>query len=928
VRAQKKLLGCLGLAAIVLALAAPAGAQAAFGLKSISAQAINADGSVDLQAGSHPFAYRVNVTMNQNSENLPEGVLRDLFVELPTGFSGNPLAAPKCPGATFEGLQSLCPANTQVGFAKVTFGEKPSQESISPVYNLSTPLGTPARLGFSVGGFNSFQEAGLRPSDYGLNVFDLTVPSLKIQSITETIWGVPADSRHDPERRCGDTGNYGCPTDSPRLAFLSLPTSCTGPLKTTVSVDSFEAPGVFDKKTVSSVDDNGIEAGLENCEAPPFEPTITAQPETAAADSPTGLHVNVHVPQSKDPEQLASAHLKDTVVSFPPGVVINPSGGDGLGACALEGPQGINLPKSTDPTVPEPAAVSEAAKCPPSSKVGTVSVKTPALDHPLPGTVYLARQFENPFNSLLALYIGINDPVSGIVIKLAGRVELDPVTGQLTTSFENNPQQPVEDLEVDIFGGPRANLTTPGTCGSYHTNATLVPWTTPEGATVTKSSSFAISAAAAAGPCANSEAEKPNSPAFEAGTATPLAGTYSPFVLKMSRENGSQHFSALNVTMPPGLTGKLAGIPYCSEAQLAQAKARSNPGEGVLEAAQPSCPQASDVGTATVGAGSGSPLYVSGHAYLAGPYKGAPLSLAIITPAIAGPFDLGTVVVRSALFVDENTAQITVKSDPIPTILAGIPLDVRSITVKIDRSNFTLNPTSCEVMAVSGEAISTTGQAAPLKNRFQVGGCRGLNFSPKIAISFKGGTKRAQHPALRTVITRPEGQANFGKVSVALPSTQFIDQNHVGNPCTRPKFAEGNCPRISELGTATAYTPLLDKPLKGKVYFRANGGARTLPDIVIDLNGQVHFVLVGFVDTIHKKGSEQARVRTTFAQNPDAPVSKVILQLFGGKRGTIVNSQNLCKTKVPQTAIVKMTGQNGKTHDSEPKIANSCPKKK
>ena len=927
-RTRKKPASCLGLLAILAALLVPAGAQADFGLHGLSATALQANGLPDLQAGSHPFEYKLGFTMNPALGGLPEGTLRDVIVDLPPGMVGDPLAVPRCDTAVFEGQASLCPGNSQVGITRGVFGGTEAFEQ--PIYNLTPPLGSPLRLGFSLTSLNVFQDASLRPSDYGATVSDLTVPNVQLNSITQTIWGIPADKSHDADRFCvsGVTQTRGCSTDSPRLPFLSLPTSCTGPLETTVSVDSVEQPGVFDSETVSSVNENGVEAGLKNCEAPPFSPTISAQPETGAADSPTGLNVALKVPQNPDPEGLATANLKDVSLTLPAGLAINPSSGDGLNACALEGSEGINLPKSTDPNVPEPAAVGEAAKCPAASKVGTVEVQTPLLDHSVPGTVYLAKQGENPFGSLIALYVALDDPISGIVVKLAGKVEPDPVSGQLKATFQNNPQLPFENLNFSFTGGPRATLTTPSTCGKYTSAAALTPWSAPEGATAQRSSSFSVTSSATGGPCAASEAQLPNAPSFEAGTATPLAGTYSPFVMKLSRENGSQRFSGLNVTLPPGVAAKFAGVTECSEAQIAQAKARSDLGQGALEAAQPSCPQGSALGTVTVGAGSGSPLYVQGQAYLAGPYKGAPFSIAIITPAIAGPFDLGTVVVRAALYVDETTGQGTIKSDPIPTILHGIPLDVRSVTVRIDRKGFTLNPTSCEAKAVSGQLISTTGQSASLSNRFQVGGCRGLDFSPKIAISFNGATKRAQHPALKTVLTRPEGQANFGKVSVTLPSTQFIDQNHIGNPCTRPKFTEGKCPKISELGTATAYTPLLDKPLKGKVYFRANGGARPLPDIVVDLNGQVHLVLVGFVDSVHKKGSEQSRVRTTFAQNPDAPVSKVVLQLFGGKRGAIVNSQNLCKTKVPQTAIVKMSGQNGKEHNSEPKIANNCAKKK
>jgi hypothetical protein len=318
---------------------------------------------------------------------------------------------------------------------------------------------------------------------------------------------------------------------------------------------------------------------------------------------------------------------------------------------------------------------------------------------------------------------------------------------------------------------------------------------------------------------------------------------------------------------------------------------------------------------------------VQGKAYLAGPYKGAPLSMAIITPAIAGPFDLGTVVVRAALYVNESTAQVTVRSDPIPHILAGIPLDVRSVAVRIDRSQFALNPTRCTDLAVSGEEVSTAGAVAALKNHFGLNGCNSLGFSPKLSLNLAGGTRRSQHPSLKAVLTQPAGQANIARASVTLPGTEFIDQNHISNPCTRAQFGAGQCPPGSVLGTAKAYSPLLEKPLSGKVYFRSNGGERDLPDVVADLNGQIHVVLVGFVDSVHHKGSEESRIRNTFAVVPDAPVSKFVLQLNGGKtKGLLVNSQNLCAPGVSHKAIAKFSAQNGKVHNFDPLVGNGCKK--
>jgi hypothetical protein len=921
VNARKPLAAGLGLALALIALLIPTAAQAAFGINGLEATATNKDGSIDLQAGSHPYEYKIHFSFNHNSSGNLEGTLRDLFADLPPGLVANPEAVPRCSGADFEGLTPACPGNTQVGRVEVAAEGFPVL--FTAIYNLVPPKGVAASLGTTLFGVNSFQEGSLRTSDYGISAADVTLPTfLKFQSVTETLWGTPPDPGHDAQRECRNSEGVliegGCPSEIPPVPFLTLPTSCTGPLQTTVRVDSVEEPDLLRSETSESLNDGGNPAGLTGCQAPPFEPTITAQPETAAAESPTGLHVHLHFGQGQDPEQPASAHLKSAVVTLPQGLALNPSTADGLGACALEGPGGINLPGSEEP------AASEPAKCPASSKVGTVEVDTQLLDHPVPGTIYIARQGENPFHSLIALYIAAEDPDRGIVVKLAGKVEPDPVTGQLKATFPNNPQLPFEDVHVDFQGGPRAALTTPSTCGKYTTTTNLTPWTAPQGEDAFPSDSFNVTGGAGGGGCPHNEGEMPNKPSFEAGTVAPLAGSYSPFVLKLRRENGSQQLRALNVTLPPGLTGKLAGVQECSDAQVAVAESRRNPGEGALEKSSPSCPAASEIGVVNVGAGSGSPLFVQGHAYLAGPYKGASLSAAIITPAVAGPFDLGTVVVRAALYVNEATGQITVKSDPVPTILEGIPLDVRSIAVQVNRHEFMLNPTSCEPMAVGAEAISPIFAAA-VSQRFQVGGCRGLEFSPKLSLKLSGGTRRNQHPALHAVLTQPSGQANIARLSFTLPATEFIDQNHISNPCTRPQFNEGKCPPSSVLGKVRAFTPLLDKPLEGPIYFRANGGERELPDVVADLHGQVHLVSVGFVDSVHHKGSEESRVRTTIGVVPDAPVSKIVIDLNSGKkRGLFVNSQNLCKTKASQRATVNLTGQNGKTHNFNPLVGNSC----
>jgi hypothetical protein len=923
----KRLLLGVVLALLASSAVMPLSADANFGIKSISAAALEANGAPDLQAGSHPYAYRVNITLNQDSSGEAEGNMRGVIVDLPPGMVGNPQAIPKCSGQDFEGQTVSCPGDTQIGIAEFRLGG--GVPGFTPIYNLNPPVGIAARVGFSVTNLNALQDAQLRGSDYGVSIFDQTVPSTaRLSFVTETIWGVPADEGHNPQRRCDTSSSgevseggetLGCPTDAPLRPFLTLPTSCTGPLQTTVHIESVENPGVLVSDTVASLNENGVPTGLENCRAEPFVPSFSAQPETNAADSPTGLGVEIGVRQNENPDGLAAAHLRDVNVTLPAGLVINPSAANGLVACPMEGPEGINLPLSADPQVPEPAAVSEPAKCPAASKVGSVEVETPLLDHLVPGTVYLAKQGANPFGSLIALYVALDDPLSGVVVKIAGKVEPDPATGQLRATFANNPQLPFETFKFHFFGGPTGNLTTPSTCGKYQSTAALTPWSAPEGATVQQSSFFGISAGAKGGSCANTEAQLPNAPSFEAGTTQPLAGSYAPLVFKVSRDNGSQRIGSIDTTLPEGLVGKLAGIPYCPDSAIASAAGRGAPGQGAAEQASPSCPLASEVGTVTVGAGSGTPIYVQGHAYLAGPYKGAPLSLEIITPAVAGPFDLGTVAVRTALYVNEYSAQIHAVSDPIPSILQGIPLDVRSIALNMNRPDFTLNPTSCDAMQVLGATTSTLGQVAALQNRFQVGGCKGLEFKPKLSISLKGQTRRAGHPALKAVLTYPKGTgyANISRAQVGLPHSEFLDQGNIGTVCTQAQLRSATCPKRSIYGKAKAWTPLLDKPLEGPVYLGVGFGHK-LPDLVAELNGQLRVLVHGKVDTDKQEG-----IRNTFEAAPDAPVEKFVLEMKGGKKyGLLENSTNICKGT--HKAEVRLTAHNGAVDSFKAPIKASC----
>jgi len=443
---------------------------------------------------------------------------------------------------------------------------------------------------------------------------------------------------------------------------------------------------------------------------------------------------------------------------------------------------------------------------------------------------------------------------------------------------------------------------------------------------------FKISSGANGGACSASEAQLPAKPTLEAGSTTPLAGMYAPFIFRIKRADGEQRIRALTATLPSGLLARLAGIPYCSDAAIAIAASRTQEGAGALENASPSCPSASQIGIVNVAAGAGSqPYYVQGKAYLAGPYKGAPLSVEIITPAIAGPFDLGSVALRTALYVNESTAQVRAVADPLPTILYGIPLDVRTISLQIDRREFTLNPTNCQSKSVGATITTISGATAALSNHFAVGGCRGLAFKPSLKLAFTGQTKRTGFPAIKAVLTQPKGQnANVSGATVILPKGMLIANAHINNPCTRVQFNSGTlpgegCPTKSILGTAKAWTPLLEKPEIGKVYFRSNGGERELPDMVVALRGTVPLQLLGFIDSVGRKNAEVRRVRSRFLNLPDAPVSRFELKLDGGKKGLLQNSKNLCKTG--NRAKFQLDGQNGKTYDTEPKVEVNCRKK-
>jgi hypothetical protein len=872
------------------------------------------------QAGAHPDFTTVIELKTDPDEPTKGGVkppyarTRNLAITLPPGLLGNPNNFPQC--TTHQLEQQQCPQDSQVGVTDVSVYLL--SNFTEPVYLMEPEgRGVVARIGFIAGIFPTILNLRARPEDgYAVEAkLENASAVARLVKAETTLWGVPADPIHDPLRMTpkealnGETPpGGGRPSGLAPAPFMTNPTRCGVRREIRAVAESYQLPGQL-------VHASAPFPTITGCGSLTFSPTSLLRPTSSAADSPTGLNTTLILPQEglSDPEVLATPHLKKVEVSLPKGMTLNPASADGLGACteAQVGLVSENPIRFND----SPAA------CPDSAKVGTAEIETPVLAGPLNGSLYLATQGSNPFDSLLAGYLVAEG--HGVIIKLAGKFLVDSSSGQITAVFDENPEQPFERFELHFKSGERGVLTTPPSCGVYSIEAALTPWSAvnpaaPVSSEVARSSSpFSISSGPGGGACPRGSFVAH----LDAGTVNPTAGAFSPFVLRLSRADGTERLRGFELTLPPGLTAKLAGVPYCAETRLAAAASFNRLGGGALEVASPSCPAVSRVGTVTTGLGSGSnPFFIStGLVYLAGPYKGAPLSIAAVVPAMAGPFDLGSVVVRSALQVEPSTARITVVSDPLPTMLEGIPLALRDLRVNIDHPHFTLNPTSCKPMPFSGFAVSDGGARTQISDRFQAASCASLRFKPKLSLRFKGGTGRTAHPALRAVLTMPRRNANLARASVTLPSSEFIDQAHISNPCTRVQFNADACPRKSILGRARVFTPLLDQPLEGPVVFRSNGEDRPLPDIVLDLHGQIDLVQVGFVDTVNE------RIRTTFVSPPDAPVTKIVLNLKGGKEGLLQNNEDLCAAL--RQATVQMKAQNGLAKNFKSTIKTTCGKR-
>jgi hypothetical protein len=846
----------------------------------------------------------------------PVGELKTVRVDLPVGLSVNPGATPRCPLATFEADPTTCPGGSQVGESAVTASlagvPTPPAKPVSqvPVYNLIPPQGEPARFGLDLAGNEVYLRADVDWAGDYHEGFTIDVP--QVADLEPLIQGLILKNRLFFDGRSGDG------------TFITTPSTCLGEAAPGPSGHVYStyllagswaeaaSPGYQFPQSAAPAFESPIPPGTspKECDTIPYDPGIEAAPGTAATSSPAGATVALEVPHILGEDTQESSDTRTARVTLPAGMGINPSAANGLQTCTdAEFGKGSTAPVA----------------CPPSSRIGKVKISSPPLpEGDLEGDVYVGQQLSRDPTSgqEYRIFVDAESARYGISARLVGNVSADPRTGQLTTTFAETPQVPFTSFRLELDPGARAALSSPPICGPHTTATQLTPWSGNPAAT--PSDQFGLTSAPGGGDCAKTMASRPFAPGFAAAPASPKAGAFSPLSLHLARTDGQQELKGTDLLLPPGVSAKLAGIPYCGEAALAGAAGAA----GAAERANPSCPAASLLGTASVAAGTGpAPLRIDGKAFLSGPYHGAPLSLAVVTPATAGPFDLGTVVVRVALFVDPETVQVRALSDPIPDVFGGTQLSIRSVDVAVDRPGFTLNPTSCGPLAtagtLSGGGADPTNPAAfsavPVSAPFPTSGCEALSFRPKLSMRLLGGrksTRRSSFPRLRAVLTARPGDANIRRAAVTLPHSEFLAQGHIRTVCTRVQLAARACPADSVYGFARARTPLLDDELAGPVYLVPGG--HELPDLVADLHGQVDVRLRGVVS------AAKARIKTVFNPVPDVPVTEFTLNMQGGKKGLLENSRGLCSR--PSFSSLNFEAQNGRKlrRKRVPLKASSC----
>ncbi len=897
-----------------------------FGFSGLEAWFSNPDGTADTQAGSHPYEFTVAFGLNTtDSTSEPEqpagGEIRNINVNLPPGIVGDPRAVPQCTLEQFDkggGGNPECPASTQVGEDVVSIeGElagQPGATDQQPIYNMVPPPGVAAQFAFRLQGIITLLDAGVRTGgDDGITEHVDNIAQRAITYNSATIWGVPAEESHNGRRVGTDCiEENGCAVGVPATPLLTLPTSCSGPLTfSTEALGTYQDENAFASASTVTRDDNGNPAGMQGCDLlGRFNPGISIVPDTSYTDTPAGLSVEVKVPQEDEQGlleagQLSTADLKNTTVVLPEGMVINPGQATGLAACQpSQEALGTEGPGTEDP-----------ASCPAASKVGEDEIETPLLENKIKGDVYILGS--NPPN----LQLLVTASGEGVNLKLVGDVHLDESTGRLTTTFSETPELPFTNFKLTFSGGARAALVTPTSCGVFSSSADFTPWNTPFAPDFPETTSFAITSGPNGSACTN---PMPFSPALTAGATTDQAGGYTDFSVLLQREDGQQRISGLQFKTPEGLLGMISKIPLCQEPQ----------------AAQGTCSPASQIGHTVVGAGPGPyPLFIPqtgappAPIYLTGPYKGAPFGLSIVVPIVAGPFTLQTQIVRARIEVDPHTSRLTITTDPLPTIVDGIPADLRSINAVIDRPEFMFNPTSCAPMSFTGTATSTEGATAPLSSHFQMGSCQALKFAPNFKVSTSGKTSRANGASLTAKIVYPVGnlgsnqatsQANIHSVKVDLPKQLPSRLITLQKACPAKTFQANpaSCPVDSIVGHAKAITPLLPVPVEGPAYFVSHAGEE-FPNLILVLQGDnVTVELIGST-FISKAGITSS----TFKEVPDVPIQSFELNLPQGKYSALAANTNLCKTKLAMPTA--FTGQNGAViHQTTPISVTGCAKVK
>jgi hypothetical protein len=874
---------------------------ASLGFSKVDAWATNADGTTDTQAGSHPYEFTLafatnNISFGEGVESPAGGQPDAIDVNLPPGLIGDATAVPQCPRSQFDAEGNFgqgCPASTVIGedYASVSglglFGFS--------VYNLVPPPGVVAEFGFDFNGTSVFVDARVRSGGDSAITEHTNVPQRRVVFNTFTLWGDPAEHNG---------------SGAEHRPLLTLPTSCGAPAEFSLEIlGTWENPlATAPPAGFSYHDSEGVPVGFTGCERlSHFEPTISLAPDTSFSDTATGLEAKVRIPQGSNPEGLAASGLKEVTVTLPEGVSVNPGQASGLATCSLaEAGIGSNAEADDGPPV-----------CPAASQIGTDEIELPVLRDRLKGNIYLLPSSPPDLQILVAA------SGDGANAKVVGSVHLDERTGRLTTTFSGTsqfpglPDAPVGEFDLKFDNGPQAAIVTPATCGVYTSSGVFVPQASPFIEPALSEASFQITSGPGGSGAAACTGPLPFAPMLTAGSTTELAGGFTGLSLLLQRGDGQQRLSGLSVKAPEGLLGMIGSVPLCGEPQ----------------AAQGTCPSGSQIGHTAIAAGPGGyPLYLpqpgqpQAPIYLTGPYDGAPYGLSVVVPVVAGPFNLGTEVVRARVEVNPHTAQVSVVTDPFPTIVKGIPGDIQTVSAVIDRPRFLFNPTNCNPSSFTGSVRSTEGMLANVSSRFAVVGCRALAFKPKFSVSTQGKTSKAKGASLTVKVAYPAGggQANLARVDVQLPKQLPARLSTLQKACTAAQFESNpaGCPAASDVGSVVARTPALAVPLRGPAYLVSHGGA-AFPDLELILQGGgISLVLDG--QTEIKKGITSSH----FESIPDAPISSFELVLPEGAYSALAApGSSLCGQKL--TMPTTLTAQDGAQIVQSTKIAvTGCPKAK